>query len=304
MKKDVKKGKKLAKNKITQIKKKAPLKKIGDQKQNQIILQEAETGEVVQLSKAQANAFMEGLMLPRKVVLQIADEVGKAVSQRLMKRPLPDSATTTPKRSVIENPIFLDTSAIIDGRVFDLIRLGVFTGTFVVLESVLTELKNIADSKEPVKKERGRKGMKWLDEVKKMKTVGMIVLKDDLPTLQVDDRIVQSARDYKGKIVTCDYNLSKKAEITGVASIDMYQLANILKTNAIPGEIFLIKIMQKGKGEGQGVGYLPDGTMIVVEEGEGFIGSTMKVMVSRIIQTEAGKIFFSKVIESPVAEAN
>lgn len=248
----------------------------------------------------QAHAIVEGLMLPRRVVVQIADEVGKVVMQRLGRReatPVQD----TPQK-VIVNPIFLDTSAIIDGRVFELISIGVFTGTFVILESVLSELKNIADSKDETKKERGRKGMKMLDELKKRKDVGMIVLKDKSEEREVDDKIVSTAKEMKGKVVTCDYNLSKKAQISGLKSIDMYELANILKTNAVPGEVFFIKVIQKGKGEGQGVGYLPDGTMIVVESGEALIGATVKVMVSRIIQTEAGKIFFAQLLDSTTDE--
>lgn len=239
-----------------------------------------------------AHAFVEGLLLPQRVVLQIADEVAK----RLRRKPTSDKKPSPSQK--IENAILLDTSAIIDGRVFDLIKLGLFTGTFVVLDGVLSELKNIADSKDNVKKERGRKGLKYLDEVKKQRIVKLTTVKDIDSQIAVDDRIVSYAKEYKGRIITCDYNLSKKARISGVISIDMYELANILKTSAIPGEIFWIKVIQKGKGEEQGVGYLPDGTMMVVEKGEGYVGKTVQVLVSRIIQTDAGKIFFSKLMES------
>lgn len=239
----------------------------------------------------QANALVEGLLLPRKVVLQIADEVAKVVTKSMKRQ----EVQKTKKK--IDNPIFLDTSAIIDGRVFDLIKLGIFTGTYVAIDGVLTELKNIADSKDDTKRERGRKGLKMLEELKKSKDVQYTNLKENKAE-SVDDAIISEAVSYKGKVITCDYNLSKKARLSNIMAIDMYELANILKTVAIPGEVFWIKVIQKGKTEGQGVGYLPDGTMIVVEKGVDFMGKTVRVLVSRIIQTDAGKIFFAKALEN------
>ena len=245
------------------------------------------------IQKAEAlagNLLMQNIMLPRKVVQQIAEEVGKVVSKSM--------ARTRRKKKVsskkVDNPIFLDTSAIIDTRVFELMKLGVFIGNFVVLEGVLNELKNIADSKDDVKKERGRKALDLLDKIKKQKGVKIIVSPDE-EEKPVDDNIIHHAKKNKGRIITCDYNLSKKAKISNVTSIDLYEMANILKTTALPGEQFYVKVIQIGKGEGQGVGYLPDGTMIVVEHGKDMIGKTIQVIVSRIIQTDAGKILFAKI---------
>lgn len=238
------------------------------------------------------NLLMQNIMLPRKVVQQIAEEVGKVVSKSM--------ARTRRKKKVpskkVDNPIYLDTSAIIDTRVFELMKLGVFIGNFVVLEGVLKELKNIADSKDNVKKERGRRALDLLDQIKKQKGVKIIVSEDD-EAKPVDDSIIFHAKKQKGRIITCDYNLSKKAKISNVTSIDLYEMANILKTTALPGEQFYVKVIQIGKGEGQGVGYLPDGTMIVVEHGKDLIGKTVQVIVSRIIQTDAGKILFAKIKE-------
>lgn len=234
--------------------------------------------------------FVQGFLLPRKVILQIADEVAKRV-----KRSKPSKK---PSKIKIDNPLFLDTSAIIDGRFFDLVKLGVFYGNFVLLESVLSELKNIADSKDDVKKARGRRALKYLDDAKRQKNVKLIILKDEDNNLMVDDKLIQTAKKYKGRIVTCDYNLSKKARISGVVSIDIHEIANVLKTQAVPGENYWIKIVQRGKAEGQGVGYLSDGTMVVVEKGSEFIGKTIDVVISRIIQTDAGKILFSKIQEN------
>lgn len=249
-------------------------------------------------SEKGGNLFVEGIMLPQRVVMQIAEEVGKVVTKSMSggaKRKKKKNA----KNKKLENPLFLDTSAIIDGRVFDLVKIGVFIGNLVVLEGVLGELKNIADSKDDIKKERGRRALKRLDELKKVKQAQVVVLDEGKEGVPVDDQLVYIAKKYKGRVITCDFNLSKKAKISNVLSIDLYELANILKTTAIPGESFQIKIMQKGKGEGQGVGYLPDGTMVVVEQGVGLMGKTVNVEISRVIQTEAGRIFFGKVSTDP-----
>lgn len=237
------------------------------------------------------NRILEGILLPQRVVSQIAEEVGNIVAKQLKR----GSGEKLPGKN-LENPLFLDTSAIIDARVFELIRLGVFTGTFVVLDGVLDELKHIADSKDEVKKERGRRGLTLLETLRKEKIVKFETYDDSSIKKPVDERIVDVAKKTKGKIITCDFNLSKKAQISDVTAIDMYEMANVLKTTALPGEAFFIKIIQKGKGEKQGVGYLPDGTMIVVEEGEELLGETVKVLVSRVIQTDVGRIFFGKIV--------
>lgn len=239
--------------------------------------------------------LMEGILLPPKVAMQIADEVVK----RLRPRAVSPEKDGQPLK--FKDALFLDTSAILDERLFELLKIGVFWGNIVIIEPVLSEIKHIADFKDDVKKERGKRALKALDQARKIKDLKIVVLKDeDTATDAVDDKIIHIAQKYHGRVVTCDYNLSQKAKISGVVSIDLHEVANALKTQAIPGEIFWIKIIQPGKGEGQGVGYLPDGTMIVVENGIGLMGQTVQVMVSRIIQTEAGKILFSKVIPEAI----
>ncbi len=249
--------------------------------------------EVVKPQAHEVNRLLNNILLPQKVVAQIAEEVAARVTSRL-KRP----AATTEKQpeKKLENPLFLDTSAIIDARVFDLIRLGVFTGTFVALDGVLDELKHIADNKDEVKKERGRKGLTLLEQLRKEKSIKFETYDDSNIKKAVDERIIEAAKKTKGKIITCDFNLAKKASISGVVAIDMYEMANVLKTTALPGEAFFIKVIQKGKGDRQGVGYLPDGTMVVVEEGEHLIDQTVKVLISRVIQTDVGRIFFGKIV--------
>lgn len=247
------------------------------------------------LEREAVGMITNSINLPKKVVVQIAEEVAKIVTTSLKRGNGKKKKTVKVKE---ENSFFLDTSAIIDGRVFDLIKIGVFTGNFVVIEGVLSELKNIADSKDDVKRERGRKGLRFLNDLKKINGAKVIVVSDEEPQRAVDERIISTTKKNKGRIITCDYNLSTKARISGVKSIDLYEVANVLKTQALPGEIFWVKIIQKGKGDGQGVGYLPDGTMLVVEHGEDLIGKTIQVLISRVIQTDAGRIFFGKTVEN------
>ncbi|HVZ11841.1 MAG TPA: hypothetical protein VG965_02320 [Patescibacteria group bacterium] len=245
-------------------------------------------------ARSLSSEVLQNIMLPPRVIRQIADEVGKAVSKRVNVR----RRKSTKSNKKIDNCVFLDTSAIIDMRVFDLAKIGALYGNFIVLDSVLTELKNIADSKDLVKKARGRRAMDALDDFKKSRGIKVKILADE-SNKPVDESIVDHAKAYKGRVITCDFNLAKKAKLSNVVAIDLYELANILKTQALPGEEFFVKIVQEGKGIGQGVGYLPDGTMLVVEQGKAYLGSTIQVQVSRIIQTDAGKILFSK-IKAPI----
>jgi len=236
------------------------------------------------------------ISLPPRFVGILADEVAKTLIKRLPAM-LPRYRQRKKKLKRIENAVFLDTSAIIDGRVFDVIRLRVLSGTFVVLESVLLELKHIADSKDPVKKERGRKGLEMLDKLKKTRGIKLTVLVSNTgDKKEVDEKLIYVAKQYKGRIVTCDYNLEKKASIGGVTAINIHNLANSLKIIAVPGEILNINVLHRGKDMTQGVGYLEDGTMIVVENASENLGQTISVMVSRVIQTTAGRILFAKKI--------
>lgn len=235
---------------------------------------------------------------PQRFISLLADEVAKTVVKRLPglipHGPKKDSGF---KRKKIDNSIFLDTSAIIDGRVFDVIELGLFTGTFVVLESILLELKHIADSKDLVKRVRGRKGLDLLEKLKKTKGGRVIVLSDsDTKIKEVDEKLIQAAKIHRGRIITCDYNLEKKANISGILTININTLANYLKITAVPGEALHINILHKGKEISQGVGYLDDGTMLVVENASEDLGQTVDVVVSRVIQTTAGRILFAKKI--------
>ncbi len=235
--------------------------------------------------------------IPAKLVQSIADEVAKNVMSRLPH--IPRRATRTKKPQKIENAVFLDTSAIIDGRVFDVINMGVLTGTVIITESILLELKHIADSQDMVKRERGRKGLALLDRLKKSRGIKVMHLPDkngEGSPREVDDKLIEIAKSNRGRLVTCDYNLEKKASISGVIAININSLANHLKIKAVPGESLHIRILHSGKDSTQGVGYLDDGTMLVVEHASSDIGREVDVIVSRVIQTSAGRILFSKKI--------
>lgn len=238
----------------------------------------------------------------------IADEVAKTVVERL-----PNAVTSIPhpkrnkkpEKKKIEDAVFLDTSAIIDGRIFEVIKIGLIPGTLVVLESILLELKHIADSHDMVKRERGRKGLEALEDIKKTKGVRVVVLsakeekiwvKDEVK--EVDERLIKAAHSYKARIITCDYNLEKRASILGVTVINVNTLAHVVKVTAVPGEALHIKILHKGKDLTQGVGYLDDGTMIVVENASDKLDEDVDVVVSRVIQTSAGRMLFAKKIIS------
>jgi len=235
------------------------------------------------------------IFIPPKMMAQFAEEVARTVVSHL---PHPRQRK---KAELIEDAVFLDTSAIIDGRIFDVINMGLFISSFVILDSILLELKHIADSQDTVKRERGRKGLERLEKLKKSRGRRVIVLSESAEKVlglselkEVDEKLILAAKKHKGRIITCDYNLEKKANISGVVAININTLANILKIIAVPGESLHIKIQHKGKDVTQGVGYLDDGTMIVVEHASQDIGQELDVNVARVIQTTAGRILFAK----------
>lgn len=244
-------------------------------------------------------------MFPPPLIGAIADEVAKTVVQRLphlLKKPARRKKQAR-KDKKTENGLFLDTSAIIDGRIFDIINLGLLTSPVVILESILLELKHIADSQDVVKRERGRKGLEKLEKIKKDKKIKVIVLNGEEEKKfikqgikEVDEKLIKTAKIYHGRVLTCDYNLEKKATISGVVAINVNALANCLKVTAVPGEALNVLVLHEGKDKTQGVGYLDDGTMLVIENGSTDLGKTIDVVVSRVIQTTAGRMLFAKKI--------
>jgi uncharacterized protein YacL len=190
--------------------------------------------------------------------------------------------------------ILLDTSTIIDGRIADISQTGFITGTLVVPRFVLIELQRIADSADTMRRNRGRRGLEILNRLQKDATVPIEIVDADAEGIaDVDGKLVKLARDWHCPIITNDFNLNRVAELQGVKVLNINELANAIKPVLLPGEDIHIKIMQDGKELGQGVGYLDDGTMIVVENGRQFMNMTIEVTVTRVLQTVAGRMIFA-----------
>lgn len=249
------------------------------------------------------NPVLTTALLPPRMMAALADQVAKTVTERLrlMLPKKKQSARFKRKEQALDKALFLDTSAIIDGRILEVARLGFLTGTVVIPEFILSELKHIADSEESLRRSKGRRGLDVLSDIKKVKGIkSRIITGDELPDAgkqDIDDRLLTLCKLYKGRLVTSDFNLNKKAKILGVTVLNINELANALKTVALPGEEMKVIVIALGKGKGQGVAYLSDGTMIVVEEGANLIGKAVEVVVSRSIQTAAGRMLFTKLKE-------
>lgn len=193
------------------------------------------------------------------------------------------------------SPVILDTSAVIDGRILEVIKLGFLDSLIVVSDSVVAELRHIADSKEDIKRRRGRRGLDILNEIKKIKGKNFKNVNVD-SAVEVDKGLVSLAKKYGGKLATVDFNLNKAAKISGVKVMNINDLVNCLKTVVLPGENLSVKVIQVGKDAHQGVGYLDDGTMVVVENGSEFVNKgPIEAVVNRVIQTSAGKMVFCKI---------
>ena len=191
--------------------------------------------------------------------------------------------------------ILVDTSAIIDGRIADLSITGFLEGTLLVPRFVLDELRHIADSSDPLRRNRGRRGLEVLGRLRKDDNLPLQVLDIGVENgMEVDARLVQLARSMKSSILTTDYNLNRVAEFQGVQVLNVNELANSLRSVVLPGEEMRVNIVQEGKEAGQGVAYLDDGTMVVVEGGRRYINAFHDVMVTRVLQTAAGRIIFAQ----------
>jgi len=196
---------------------------------------------------------------------------------------------------VDSNQVLLDTSVIIDGRIADVSRTGFIQGTMLVPRFVLNELQHIADSSDALRRNRGRRGLEMLNKLQKDSAVPIVVTDMDIDGVrEVDDKLVLLAKQLHCAIVTNDYNLNRVAELQGLTVLNINELANAVRAIYLPGESMEVKIIQEGKELGQGVGYLDDGTMVVIEEGRRHIGQTIAVMVTKVLQTAAGRMIFAR----------
>ncbi|MFD2703712.1 PIN/TRAM domain-containing protein [Paenibacillus shunpengii] len=195
----------------------------------------------------------------------------------------------------IEEHKILDTSVIIDGRIADICKTGFIEGTIVIPEFVLEELQHIADSSDLLKRNRGRRGLDILNKIQKELEIKVLIYEGDFEEIsEVDSKLVKLAKVLQGKVVTNDFNLNKVCELQGVSVLNINDLANAVKPVVLPGEEIMVQIIKDGKEHGQGVAYLDDGTMIVVEGGREYIGTMMEVLVTSVLQTSAGRMIFAK----------
>lgn len=195
------------------------------------------------------------------------------------------------------NPILLDTNVLIDGRILPIVNSGFFSGTLLVPKFVLGEIQHIADESDPIRRAKGRRGLDVVSKLKSQKTNPFVKTKildeDDTSVPEVDHRLVSLAKKWKTKLLTIDFNLAQVARVQGVKVMNVNDLAQALKVALIPGEELIVHIAHAGKERNQGVGYLADGTMVVVEDAGNRIGQDVATMIIKIHQTPAGQLFFA-----------
>ena len=202
-----------------------------------------------------------------------------------------------------ENTKILDTSVIIDGRIADITETGFVEGTLLIPQFVLSELQHIADSSDSIKRTRGKRGLEVLHHIQKQAGVDVKIVDTDYPGIkEVDSKLIELAKEVRGKIVTNDSNLNKVAELQGIEVLNINELANSLKPVVLPGEEMNVKILKEGKEMGQGVAYLDDGTMIVIDNGKKQMGKTVDVIVTSVLQTPAGRMIFARLKEETSRE--
>lgn len=194
-----------------------------------------------------------------------------------------------------EEMALLDTSVIIDGRIADICHTKFIQGVLIIPRFVLKELQMIADSADPIKRNRGRRGLDILNKIRKSGAVEVKIHEDDFPDIkEVDAKLIKLAKLITAKVLTNDYNLNKIAELQGVSVLNINELANALKPVVIPGELMEVKVVKEGKEYNQAVAYLDDGTMVVIDNAKHLIGQSVKVLVTSVLQTAAGRMIFAK----------
>jgi len=203
------------------------------------------------------------------------------------------------------SPKILDTSVIIDGRIADICETGFLEGPLIVPQFVLKELQHIAGSPDSIKRNRGRRGLDILQRIQKNVDMTVRIVDHDFPQIrEVDTKLVALGKALKGKVLTNDFNLNKVAELQGVPVLNVNQLANAVKPVVLPGEVMSVHIMKEGKEYGQGVAYLDDGTMVVVDNAKRYVGKHIDVVVTSVLQTTAGRMIFTRLKEEHEREVS
>lgn len=243
-----------------------------------------------------------GFILPE--VAELAGRAGIAALARQIASYLPTpSSLSVPTfsfrrkskgRGKYANPLICDTSVLIDGRIVDIAAAGFILGTLIVAPSVIDELHKLADLGDNLKRGRGRRGLDVLAKLQKEKKVKVEILAKDPAGTAVDEKLVKLAHDLQGRVLTVDWNLAKVASVRKIGVLNINELANAVKTAVLPSERLLITVSNEGREKDQGIGYLADGTMVVVEGGAGLIGREVEVSVQKVLQTAAGKMVFAR----------
>lgn len=223
------------------------------------------------------------------------DEATAAIGQLRRGPTAAEAAAVVGAYQSISQPKILDTSVIIDGRIADIVKTGFLEGPIVIPSCVLEELRHIADSSDVLKRNRGRRGLDILNRIQKELGETVRIYEEEVGEgMEVDSKLLRLAKILDGKVVTNDFNLNKVAELQRVLVLNINELANAVKPAVLPGEEMTVTIIKDGKETGQGVAYLDDGTMIVVDGGRRYIGETIGVMVTSVLQTSAGRMIFAK----------
>jgi uncharacterized protein YacL len=229
--------------------------------------------------------------------------VGITIGVREGERFNPANIKKLFKGGADENLKILDTSVIIDGRIADVCETEFLDGTLVIPQFILQELQHIADSSDSLKRARGRRGLDILHRIQKMNHMEVRITEEEFPKIrEVDAKLIALAKRMGAKVITNDFNLNKVAELQGVKVLNINDLSNAVKPVALPGESMRVFVLKEGKEPGQGVAYLDDGTMIVVENGRRFISKNVEVAVTSVLQTAAGRMIFTRLKEEPEHE--
>lgn len=227
----------------------------------------------------------------RSAIEQTFESINKMIGVIISLRPQISSSSNKYK----EKEVMVDTSVLIDGRISDIAETGFIPGKLIVPKFILSELQNIADSKDDLRRQKGRRGLDVLADLKK---TGLKVENNSGnydKEIPVDEMLVKMAKSRKASVITNDFNLNKVAKVEGVNVLNINELAQAIRPVIIPGEEMEVKIVQEGKEKSQGVAYLSDGTMIVVEKGKKLVGKSVNVTIKRVLQTAAGKMFFATI---------
>jgi len=240
--------------------------------------------------------WAEGLIVATvsRIVSDFWDQQSKRIQQaRREKQKLKSEEKSLKEKQELENAVLLDTSVLIDGRILDVVKAGFMDRPLIIPQVVINELQKISDNKSTVKRSRGRIGLDLVKELRRRTKV--LIPNIQTKEEEVDKILIEYAKDKKVRLMTLDFNLNKVGKISGIKVLNLNDLVNALKTVLLPGEEFGVKVLQKGREKEQGIGYLPDGTMVVIENATEKVGEEVRVRVLKVIQSSAGKIVFSEI---------